>query len=153
MTRNTPAEAVGAAIDGLLAGRMIIVTDDAERENEGDLVVAAEFVTEAQMAFVVRHTTGIVCAPMPAARADELRLPPMVNTNSDTHSTAFTVTVDLTGTGSGVSAAARTATVRALSDPGLRPDRLNRPGHIFLFAREGAEFWSEPVTLRPRLTY
>jgi len=117
---------------------MVLVTDDADRENEGDLVMSAQFVTEAQMAFIVRHTTGIVCTPMPAARADDLRLPPMVTENSDAHGTAFTVSVDLVGTGTGVSAEARAATVRALADPALTPQQLRRPGHIFpLRAREG----------------
>jgi 3,4-dihydroxy 2-butanone 4-phosphate synthase/GTP cyclohydrolase II len=138
MSRTSPAEAVGAALAALAAGRMILVTDDADREDEGDLVMAAEFVTEGQMAFIVRHTTGIVCTPMPASRADDLRLPPMVADNTDAHGTAFTVSVDLLGTGSGVSAAARTATVRALADPALGPQELRRPGHVFpLRAREG----------------
>jgi 3,4-dihydroxy 2-butanone 4-phosphate synthase / GTP cyclohydrolase II len=133
-----PARAVQHALAALAAGRMIVVTDDADRENEGDLVMAAEFVTEEQMAFVVRHTTGIVCAPMPASRADDLRLPPMVVHNSDLHGTAFTVSVDLADTGTGVSAAARTATVHGLADPGLHPSRLRRPGHVFpLRARAG----------------
>jgi len=138
MTRVVPAEAVGSALASLAAGGMIVVTDDADRENEGDLVVAAELVTDEQMAFLVRHTTGIVCAPMPGTRADELRLPPMVADNTDSHGTAFTVSVDLTGTGTGVSAQARAATVRGLADPALRPDQLRRPGHIFpLRARDG----------------
>ncbi|WP_033291807.1 bifunctional 3,4-dihydroxy-2-butanone-4-phosphate synthase/GTP cyclohydrolase II [Amycolatopsis jejuensis] len=138
MNRVLPAEAVGTAVAALAAGRMIVVTDDADRENEGDLVVAAELVTETQMAFLVRHTTGIVCAPMSAERADDLRLPPMVADNTDAHGTAFTVSVDLAGTGTGVSAQARTATVRGLADPALRPGQLRRPGHVFpLRARDG----------------
>jgi 3,4-dihydroxy 2-butanone 4-phosphate synthase/GTP cyclohydrolase II len=117
---------------------MVIVVDDADREDEGDLVVAAELVTEEQMAFLVRHTTGIVCAPMSAARAQELQLPQMVETNTDGHGTAFTVTVDHIETGTGVSAADRTRTVRALAGPGTRPEQLRRPGHVFpLRARSG----------------
>jgi 3,4-dihydroxy 2-butanone 4-phosphate synthase/GTP cyclohydrolase II len=117
---------------------MIIVTDDADRENEGDLIVAAELATTAQLAFMVRHTTGIICAPMPAARADALGLQPMVVQNTDAHATAFTVSVDLAGTGTGVSAAARASTIRALADPLLRADELRRPGHVFpLRARSG----------------
>jgi 3,4-dihydroxy 2-butanone 4-phosphate synthase/GTP cyclohydrolase II len=116
----------------------VIVVDDADREDEGDLVVAAELVTEEQMAFLVRHTTGIVCAPMSAARAQELQLPQMVETNTDGHGTAFTVTVDHIETGTGVSAADRTRTVRALAGPGTRPEQLRRPGHVFpLRARSG----------------
>jgi len=138
MSRILPAAAVQRALAALAGGHMIVVTDDADRENEGDLVVAAELVTGAQMAFLVRHTTGIVCAPMPAPRADELRLAPMVADNTDAHGTAFTVSVDLAGTGTGVSAIARTATLHALADPGLRPEQLRRPGHIFpLRARHG----------------
>ena len=138
MSRTAPAEAVSTALAALAAGRMVLVTDDADREDEGDLVMAAEFVTEAQMAFLVRHTTGIVCTPMPAARADDLRLPAMVADNTDAHGTAFTHSVDLVGTGTGVSAAARAATVRALADPALAPQDLRRPGHVFpLRAREG----------------
>jgi 3,4-dihydroxy 2-butanone 4-phosphate synthase/GTP cyclohydrolase II len=137
-TRRSPAEAVQHAVAALAAGRMVIVVDDADREDEGDLVVAAELVTEEQMAFLVRHTTGIVCAPMSAARAQELQLPQMVETNTDGHSTAFTVTVDHIETGTGVSAADRTRTVRALAGPGTRPEQLRRPGHVFpLRARSG----------------
>jgi 3,4-dihydroxy 2-butanone 4-phosphate synthase/GTP cyclohydrolase II len=137
-TRRSPAEAVQRAVAALAAGRMVIVVDDADREDEGDLVVAAELVTEEQMAFLVRHTTGIVCAPMSAARAQELQLPQMVETNTDGHSTAFTVTVDHIETGTGVSAADRTRTVRALAGPGTRPEQLRRPGHVFpLRARSG----------------
>ena len=117
---------------------MVVVVDDPDRENEGDLIVAAERMTAAQMAFLVRHTTGIVCAPMPAERADELRLPLMVDDNTDAHGTAFTVSVDAVGTGTGVSAADRAATVRALADPSTPAASLRRPGHVFpLRAREG----------------
>jgi 3,4-dihydroxy 2-butanone 4-phosphate synthase/GTP cyclohydrolase II len=117
---------------------MVIVTDDADREDEGDLVLAAATATAEQLAFVVRHTTGIVCAPMAAERADVLGLPPMVQDNADAHGTAFTVTVDHAAAGTGVSAADRARTLRALADPGTRPEELRRPGHVFpLRARAG----------------
>ncbi|MCK8671551.1 bifunctional 3,4-dihydroxy-2-butanone-4-phosphate synthase/GTP cyclohydrolase II [Rhodococcus sp. HM1] len=133
-TRTTVAEAITA----LRQGEMIIVVDDADRENEGDLIVAAEFVTSEQMAFIVRHTTGIVCAAMSGARADRLELPLMVRENTDTHHTAFTVTVDHVDAGTGVSAPDRALTARALSDPHSMPHMLRRPGHVFpLRAREG----------------
>jgi 3,4-dihydroxy 2-butanone 4-phosphate synthase/GTP cyclohydrolase II len=133
-----PAEAVQHAVAALAEGRMVVVVDDADREDEGDLVVAAELVTTEQMAFMVRHGTGIVCTPMSAERADELRLPPMVTDNTDAHGTAFTVSVDHRSTGTGVSAADRAATVRALADPGTQPGDLRRPGHVFpLRARDG----------------
>jgi 3,4-dihydroxy 2-butanone 4-phosphate synthase / GTP cyclohydrolase II len=132
------AEVVQHATAALASGRMIVVTDDEDRENEGDLVMSAELTTDEQLAFLVRHTTGIVCVPMPGERCDELRLPQMVNENTDAHATAFTVSVDHYGTGTGVSAADRARTVRALADPGSRPEHFRRPGHVFpLRARTG----------------
>ncbi|WP_406690248.1 bifunctional 3,4-dihydroxy-2-butanone-4-phosphate synthase/GTP cyclohydrolase II [Saccharopolyspora sp. ID03-671] len=133
-----PSEAVQHAVAALARGRMILVIDDADREDEGDLVAAASGITPAQMAFLVRHTTGIVCAPMTPERADALQLRQMVTDNTDSHGTAFTVSVDHSSTGTGVSAPDRTATVRALADPVTRPADLRRPGHVFpLRAKEG----------------
>lgn len=130
--------AVQRALEALCAGQMIVVSDDADRENEGDLVVAAELITADQMAFIVRHTTGIVCVPMPAIRADELGLAPMVAESTDPHQTAFTVSVDAAGVGTGVAAAARAATARALADLSTDGGQLRRPGHMFpLRARAG----------------
>ncbi len=132
------ADSVRAAVFALEEGRMVVVVDDHDRENEGDLVLAADSVTAEQMAFLVAHTTGIVCAPMTGERADALALPPMVAENKDAHGTAFTVSVDHTDAGTGVSATARTLTCRALADPATTPDNLRRPGHIFpLRARDG----------------
>ncbi|GHE09032.1 bifunctional 3,4-dihydroxy-2-butanone-4-phosphate synthase/GTP cyclohydrolase II [Klenkia taihuensis] len=134
--KRTPTEAVQTAVAALAAGGMVVVVDDEDRENEGDLIVAAELCTPEQMAFVVRHTTGIVCAPMPAARARELQLPLMVTDNTDAHGTAFTVTVDHLGTSTGVSAADRALTVRSLTS--APAEEFRRPGHVFpLIAREG----------------
>jgi 3,4-dihydroxy 2-butanone 4-phosphate synthase/GTP cyclohydrolase II len=130
--------AVQQAVAALAAGRMVIVTDDADREDEGDLVLPAATAAAEQVAFVVRHTTGIVCAPMPPARVDALHLPQMVTDNTDAHGTAFTVSVDHREVGTGVSATDRARTLRALADPATRPGDLRRPGHIFpLRAREG----------------
>src|SRR3954447_13455862 len=138
VSRGLSTVTVQRAVASLADGGMVVVIDDADRENEGDLVVAAEKVTPEQLAFLVRNTTGIVCAPMPAERADELRLPPMVTHNTDARGTAFTVTVDAVGAGTGVSASDRAATFRALADPATRPGDLRRPGHVFpLRAREG----------------
>ncbi|MGQ4619396.1 bifunctional 3,4-dihydroxy-2-butanone-4-phosphate synthase/GTP cyclohydrolase II [Nocardia sp. R7R-8] len=132
------AAAVQRAVAALSAGQMIVVTDDADRENEGDLILPAATVTAEQLAFVVRHTTGIVCAPMPADRADALGLPPMLAENTDAHGTAFTITVDHQDSGTGVSAAHRAMTLRSLAHPGTRPEELRRPGHVFpLRARDG----------------
>lgn len=126
------------ALAALAGGGMVIVTDDADRENEGDLVLPAATATPEQIAFVVRHTTGILCAPMLASRADALGLPEMVAENTDLNGTAFTVTVDHRDAGTGVSAHDRARTLRALADPETPPDTLRRPGHIFpLRARDG----------------
>lgn len=138
MNRTFPAENVTRAVATLAAGRMVVVVDDADRENEGDLVAAAATATAEQMAFIVRNTTGIVCAPMTTERADTLHLPQMVERNTDAHGTAFTVTVDHVSTGTGVSAVDRSATVRALASEDTAPDDLHRPGHVFpLRARAG----------------
>jgi 3,4-dihydroxy 2-butanone 4-phosphate synthase/GTP cyclohydrolase II len=138
MSRRSHTEAVQLAVAALAAGRMVVVVDDVDREDEGDLVVAAELVTVEQMAFIVRHTTGIVCAPMSADRAEGLRLPQMVAKNADAHGTAFTVTVDHVDTSTGVSAADRVTTLRALASDDTQPEHLHRPGHVFpLVARAG----------------
>lgn len=123
--------AVGTALAALAHGRMVLVADDAGRENEGDLVMAAEYVRTEDMAFLLRHGSGIVCAPMPDEIADALGLDLMVGANTDTHRTAFTVTADAVGTGTGISAADRAATCRALADSTTRPADLRRPGHVF----------------------
>ena len=143
---------VQRAVAALADGGMVVVIDDADRENEGDLVVAAEKVTPEQMAFVVRHSTGIVCAPMPAERADELRLPQMVTDNTDAHGTAFTVTVDAIGTGTGVSASDRAATFRALADPPPGPATCAGPVTSSRCAPARAGYWSVRATPRRRST-
>lgn len=122
---------VGAAVEAIVRGQMVLVADDADRENEGDLVMAAEAVTDRTMAFFLRHGSGIVCVPMTDAIADALALPLMVECNTDTHRTAFTVSVDAIGTGTGISAVDRTSTVRALASELTVAGDLRRPGHIF----------------------
>lgn len=134
----SPAANVQSAAAALAAGELLVVVDDADRENEADLVGAAELITDEQMAFIIRHTTGIVCVPMKAERCAALQLPQMVEHNDEAHGTAFTVSVDHVDAGTGVSAAARARTVRALADGGTRPEQLRRPGHVFpLRARDG----------------
>jgi len=127
------------ALDEIAAGRMVIVTDDENRENEGDLVMAAEKVTPEAINFMVRHGRGLVCVPMTGERLDELELRQMVDRGGDHMGTAFTVSVDARqGVSTGISAAERAHTVRTLVDPRTRPSGLVRPGHIFpLRAREG----------------
>jgi 3,4-dihydroxy 2-butanone 4-phosphate synthase / GTP cyclohydrolase II len=123
---------VEGAIQDIARGRMVIVVDDEDRENEGDLILAAARVTPEAIAFMVRHCSGIICVPLEARRLQELQLPMMAPDNSDSMGTAFTVSVDArTGTTTGISAADRAATVRALTDPATRPHDLTRPGHVF----------------------
>jgi 3,4-dihydroxy 2-butanone 4-phosphate synthase/GTP cyclohydrolase II len=127
------------ALEAARRGEFLVVVDDADRENEGDLIIPAEKVTPAQIAFMVRHTSGVICLPLIGERLDELRLPLMVSENTDSHRTAFTVSIDYShGTTTGISAADRAATIRAVVDPATRPEDLARPGHIFpLRYREG----------------
>lgn len=121
------------AIEDIKAGKIIIVVDDEDRENEGDFVVAAEKVTPTIVNFMTKYGRGLLCVALPEKRCDELELPLMVTRNTSLHETAFTVSVDLIGHGctTGVSAADRAKTIRALVDPSTKPEDLARPGHIF----------------------
>jgi 3,4-dihydroxy 2-butanone 4-phosphate synthase/GTP cyclohydrolase II len=117
----------------------VVVADDATRENEGDLIIAAEKVTPQALAFMLRHTSGVVCVALTESRANRLDLPLMVPDNSESQRTAFTVSVDFRhGTTTGISARDRSAAIRALADESLGPDSFLRPGHVFpLRARRG----------------
>ncbi len=130
---------VEKAIEAIAHGEFVVVVDDADRENEGDLIMAAEKVTPESMGFMIRHTSGVICMPLEGTRLDELGLPLMVASNTESQRTAFTVSVDATNqTTTGISAADRATTVQALLDPVTRPGDLARPGHIFpLRYREG----------------
>ena len=134
-----PSAPIEDAIAAIAAGQMIVVVDDEDRENEGDLIIAAEHATPEAMGFFVRHTSGLICASVTNARADELDLPLMVERNTEIQRTAFTVTVDYrAGTTTGISASDRSITARALVDPRTRPDDFARPGHLHVLrAREG----------------
>ncbi len=136
---KTDPQRVADAIDAFARGEIVVVTDDDDRENEGDLIVAAVHATPEKLAFMIRHTSGIICAPMPRAEARRLRLDPMVADNEALQSTAFTVSVDFRhGLTTGISAEERAATVRGLANPNAGADEFVRPGHIFpLIAREG----------------
>jgi 3,4-dihydroxy 2-butanone 4-phosphate synthase/GTP cyclohydrolase II len=125
------------AIEAFAAGEIVIVTDDDDRENEGDLVVAASLCTPEKMAFIIRNTCGIVCAPLTVGEARRLRLDPMVPSNDAPLGTAFTVTVDVRhGLTTGISAEQRTNTVRALANGNMGATDFVRPGHVFpLIAR------------------
>lgn len=130
---------IAEALRAFEAGEIVVVTDDDDRENEGDLIVAAVHCTPEKMAFIIRHTSGIVCAPMPHEEARRLNLTQMVADNDAPHSTAFTVSVDYRhDTTTGISAEERNSTVRALANPNSGAVDFVRPGHIFpLVAREG----------------
>ncbi|QTJ64248.1 3,4-dihydroxy-2-butanone-4-phosphate synthase [Rhodococcus sp. ZPP] len=129
---------VESAIAALSSGGMVVVADDHDRENEGDLVMGAASMTDHAMAFFLRHGSGIVCTPMTAQRARQLELPLMVASNKDRMGTAFTVTVDAVDAGTGISAADRATTVRTVADPNTAPSDLSRPGHMFpLIAQDG----------------
>ncbi|MGR9435615.1 3,4-dihydroxy-2-butanone-4-phosphate synthase [Rhizobium leguminosarum] len=120
------------AISAIASGKMVVVVDDQNRENEGDIVVAADAVTPEAIAFMMTHARGLVCIAMEGERLDALDIPLMVPNNTESHKTAFTVSVDyLKGTTTGISAADRAATVRALVDDRAKPDEFARPGHIF----------------------
>jgi 3,4-dihydroxy 2-butanone 4-phosphate synthase/GTP cyclohydrolase II len=120
------------AIAAIARGEMVLVVDDEDRENEGDLIVAAEKITAQHIAFMVRYTSGLICLPMTGERLDDLGLPLMVRENTDTHKTAFTVSIDLAdGTTTGISASDRARTIRAAADPSTTNVQFNRPGHVF----------------------
>jgi 3,4-dihydroxy 2-butanone 4-phosphate synthase/GTP cyclohydrolase II len=123
---------VREAIDAIGRLGMAVVVDDEDRENEGDLVMAAEAATPENIAFFLAHTSGVICVPLLPERADKLELPLMVTANTEAQRTAFTVSVDYRlGTTTGISATDRAATIGALIDPATQPTDLNRPGHIF----------------------
>jgi 3,4-dihydroxy 2-butanone 4-phosphate synthase/GTP cyclohydrolase II len=129
---------VDEAIEVIAAGGMVIVVDDDSRENEGDLIASAATITSEMIAFMVNHSTGILCAAMDDQRADALSLPHMVSRNDDPNGTAFTITCDAKACGTGVSAKDRALTFHALAMDYADPTSLRRPGHIFpLRARHG----------------
>ena len=136
---DSPLAPIEDVIAAMARGEIVVMVDDEDRENEGDFIMAAEFATAEKLAFIVRYSTGVVCAPLTDERCDELRLPLMVEQNTESQRTAFTDTVDLIeGTTTGISAADRAATLRALADPNLSFQSFARPGHIFpLRARNG----------------
>jgi 3,4-dihydroxy 2-butanone 4-phosphate synthase/GTP cyclohydrolase II len=127
------------AIRDIAEGRPVIVVDDEDRENEGDLIFAAEKATPELVAFMVRYTSGYICVPLTEADCDRLDLPPMFHTNQDRRGTAYTVTVDARdGVSTGISAADRARTIRLLADPDSKPTDFSRPGHVVpLRAKEG----------------
>ncbi|MGB5756834.1 MAG: bifunctional 3,4-dihydroxy-2-butanone-4-phosphate synthase/GTP cyclohydrolase II [Acidimicrobiales bacterium] len=130
--KHSPFDPIEDAIAAIARGEMVVVVDDEDRENEGDLIMAAEFATDEKIAFIVNHSSGVICASIVDERADELDLPLMVAHNTELMRTAFTVTVDyLHGTTTGISAADRARTIRAIADPSTVAADFAKPGHIF----------------------
>jgi 3,4-dihydroxy 2-butanone 4-phosphate synthase/GTP cyclohydrolase II len=126
-----PFSTVEDAVAAIGRGEIVVVVDDQDRENEGDLIMAADAVTPDKIAFFIAHTSGLICVPLTPERVEQLDLPLMVSNNTEVQRTAFTVTVDYRhGTTTGISASDRAATIAALADPHTRPTDLNRPGHI-----------------------
>jgi len=126
------------AIYDLMLGKVIIVVDDEDRENEGDLIALADKATPDVINFMIKEGRGLVCVPITEERAEELDLPPMVAHNTDYHGTAFTISVDHIDTTTGISAYERSRTIRALIDPDTKPQHFRRPGHVFpLIAKKG----------------
>ncbi len=133
-------DTIEEAVADIKAGKIVLVVDDEDRENEGDMICAAEMITPEMVNFMIREARGLMCAPLTQERCDELGLDMMVSSNTSVHTTPFTVSVDLLGHGctTGISASDRAKTIRALVDPTTTPDDLGRPGHIFpLRAVEG----------------
>ncbi|MBD1909902.1 bifunctional 3,4-dihydroxy-2-butanone-4-phosphate synthase/GTP cyclohydrolase II [Leptolyngbya sp. PL-A3] len=128
---NPVFDPIPEAIAALRAGQAVVVVDDEDRENEGDVICAAEFATPAMINFMATHARGLICLAMTGDRLDQLQLPLMVNHNTDTHQTAFTVSIDAAGGGTGISAQDRAQTIQAAIAPQTRPQDLRRPGHIF----------------------
>src|SRR5436305_9849945 len=133
------AHPIPEVLQAFANGEIVVVTDDDDREGEGDLMVAASLCTTEKMAFIIRHTSGIVCAPVTADDARRLRLDPMVAHNDSNHTTAFTVSIDYKPDGgSGISADERASCCRALANPNAGANDFARPGHVFpLIARDG----------------
>lgn len=131
MDKEIKLDSIAEAIEDFRQGKMVIVVDDEDRENEGDLIVAAEKITPEQVNFMLKNARGVLCAPITISRCRELRLPHQVEDNTSMLGTPFTITVDkLEGCTTGVSAEDRCATIRALADPASKPETFGRPGHI-----------------------
>ena len=140
MKENSTLNTIESAIADIKAGKVIIVVDDENRENEGDFLAAAEAVTPDMINFMATHGRGLICAPLTERRCEILSLHRMVQNNTDPLETAFTVSIDLKGHGvtTGISASDRAKTIKALTDKNTKPNDLSKPGHIFpLVAKEG----------------
>ena len=137
---NQKLDSIESAINDIRSGKVIIVVDDENRENEGDFLAAAETITPEIINFMATHGRGLICAPITEKRSKQLKLNPMVGNNTDPMETAFTVSIDLIGGGvtTGISASDRSKTIKSLIDKKTRPHDISKPGHVFpLIAKEG----------------
>lgn len=135
---NHQYNSIEEALEELRAGKIILVTDDPDRENEGDMICAGEFATQENINFMACHAKGLICTPMSAKLAGKLGLTQMVAENTDNHHTAFTVSIDHADTSTGISAAERSYTVLKCVEDGVRPEEFRLPGHVFpLVSRKG----------------
>ena len=137
---NQKLDSIESAINDIRSGKVIIVVDDENRENEGDFLAAAETITPEIINFMAMHGRGLICAPITEKRSKQLKLNPMVGNNTDPMETAFTVSIDLIGNGvtTGISASDRAKTIKSLIDKKTRPHDISKPGHVFpLIAKEG----------------
>ena len=131
MQQEIQLNSIDEAVEDFKKGEFVIVVDDEDRENEGDLIIAAELITPEKVNFMLKHARGVLCAPITISRSEELDLPKQVENNTSMLGTPFTVTIDkLEGCTTGVSAHDRAATIKALADPNSRPETFGRPGHI-----------------------
>ena len=138
--KNHKLDSIESAINDIRLGKVIIVVDDENRENEGDFLAAAETITPEIVNFMAMHGRGLICAPITEKRSKELKLHPMVGNNTDPMETAFTISIDLIGNGvsTGISASDRAKTIRSLTDKNTRPHHISKPGHVFpLIAKQG----------------
>lgn len=144
-----PYNTIDEALEALRAGELVLVTDDPDRENEGDLICAAEFADTERVNFMATHAKGLICMPMSEAICRRLALPQMVPENTDNHQTAFTVSIDHISTTTGISAGERSVTARCCADPAPGRRSFAARGTCFRCSPAGTAFWNAPATLRP----
>ena len=144
---------VEEAIEEIRNGNMIVVVDDEDRENEGDLIVAADKCTPEHINFMATHAKGLICTPVEGFILDRLKIGQMVVNNTDNHETAFTVSVDATSTTTGISAFERCQTVKEMIDPNSKPEDFRRPGHVFPLRSVPGAYCAGQATPRLLLTW
>ena len=148
MSRKTGT--VEQALEDMRNGKIVLVIDDPDRENEGDMICAAEFATQENVNLMASEAKGLICMPMSGELCDRLELEQMVTNNTDNHCTAFTVSIDHVDTTTGISAAERSYTARKLVEDGAKPTDFRRPGHMFPLRRRREAYWCVTAIRRRR---